>query len=610
MFLNFRAIRASGILLLISAVAFARPVTELTSQDTLARSRAFSVIAPVEGHTRLSVSEEGLDVLRKISGPVVPVIVIGPYRSGKSFLLNQLLGVGCDAGFGVGHSRSTQTRGVWLWGEPLVVRQGNRDLSLVLFDTEGFESTGKADAYDDRIFALSALLSAVLIYNLPETVRESDIEKLSFAVQLADNFYSHAEGVQRNAPLAPANMLWLIQRDFLEGKTVQAMVKEALQPVPNPGRDADIEQVNRIRTSLTILAQNSTAFGLRQPHLQRTQLCQLADSDLDPVYVQQRSELRTLVFSLAKPKVVSGQEVTGTELADLLVKMVGALNSQDIPSAGSILEHFNRELVAKVRETYAAALEAVPLPVPQETLDVAATLAKTDALNRFHAQRFGSDTGPAAEALQQSLEAGLAKELAVRQSANALASVRICDAAEAACEATLEREQQVILPSTTRFAASFQECRAAFVKRCVGPGAQAQADRLDRAWEREGKRFHRDYNDKLFNGLLGLTFIDIVVFRFVVKISLMETIGWLGFAFLQIYPKLYVSGSMYTNAWWQALVAVWEAVVASPLRWILPALVISLVVYRLCGARIRRRLQLRGDKALRLGSLGMRDLAS
>ena len=55
----------------------------------------FSIVRPVEGHTRLEVEEEGLAVLRSISGPVVPVIVIGPYRSGKSFLLNQLLGVGC-----------------------------------------------------------------------------------------------------------------------------------------------------------------------------------------------------------------------------------------------------------------------------------------------------------------------------------------------------------------------------------------------------------------------------------------------------------------------------------------------------------------------------------
>ncbi len=38
-------------------------------------------------------------------------------------------------------------------------------------------------------------------------------------------------------------MLWLIQRDFLEGKTVQQMVSEALAPVSNPSRDPDIAQV-------------------------------------------------------------------------------------------------------------------------------------------------------------------------------------------------------------------------------------------------------------------------------------------------------------------------------------------------------------------------------
>lgn len=30
-------------------------------------------------------------------------------------------------------------------------------------------------------------------YNLPETVRESDIEKLSFAVQLAEGFYADVQ---------------------------------------------------------------------------------------------------------------------------------------------------------------------------------------------------------------------------------------------------------------------------------------------------------------------------------------------------------------------------------------------------------------------------------
>lgn len=40
----------------------------------------------------------------------------------QSFTLNQLMGVGCEEGFGVGHTRLTQTKGVWMWGEPLPVK--------------------------------------------------------------------------------------------------------------------------------------------------------------------------------------------------------------------------------------------------------------------------------------------------------------------------------------------------------------------------------------------------------------------------------------------------------------------------------------------------------
>ena len=188
-------------------------------------------------------------------------------------------------------------------------------------------------------------------------------------------------------------MLWLIQRDFLQGASVQAMVTQALQPVANPNSDADIDQarswsnptpqtlapkacmprgstaahaeasslgmpehvhtgvtrvscrwfspswtrpraqprrrplscrqavqkllagsgcgaqpccraqVNRIRASLNVVARNSTAFGLRQPHLERTRLCQLPDAELDPGYIEQRGALREMVSQLAKPKV-------------------------------------------------------------------------------------------------------------------------------------------------------------------------------------------------------------------------------------------------------------------------------------------------------------------
>lgn len=104
-------------------------------------------------------------------------------------------------------------------------------------------------------------------------------------------------------------------------------------------------QVNKIRQSLQLVARNSTAFGLHQPHMERTKLCELGDDQLEPEYIQQRAQLRELVQQLAKPKRVNGKVMTGPGLAELVSQMVTALNARDIPTAGSILEHFNKELV-------------------------------------------------------------------------------------------------------------------------------------------------------------------------------------------------------------------------------------------------------------------------
>jgi hypothetical protein len=35
---------------------------------------------------------------------------------------------------------------------------------LLFVDTEGFESTARSSSYDDRIFAVAAVLSSLLIY--------------------------------------------------------------------------------------------------------------------------------------------------------------------------------------------------------------------------------------------------------------------------------------------------------------------------------------------------------------------------------------------------------------------------------------------------------------
>jgi hypothetical protein len=56
-----------------------------------------SLVEPVPSSTKLKVNRDGLAILRTIEGPVAPVVVIGPYRSGKSFLINQMLQQSCGA---------------------------------------------------------------------------------------------------------------------------------------------------------------------------------------------------------------------------------------------------------------------------------------------------------------------------------------------------------------------------------------------------------------------------------------------------------------------------------------------------------------------------------
>ncbi|VAI38583.1 unnamed protein product [Triticum turgidum subsp. durum] len=155
--------------------------------------RAFPIVEPDYGHTKLRLSKQGLEAIQRINTPIAVVSVIGPYRSGKSFLLNQLLSLSCNKGFGVGHMRETKTKGIWIWGTPVDVDVDGSKVSVLYLDTEGFESIGKSNVYDDRIFALAAVLSSLLVYNLPETIREADISRLSFAVELAEEFYGRVK---------------------------------------------------------------------------------------------------------------------------------------------------------------------------------------------------------------------------------------------------------------------------------------------------------------------------------------------------------------------------------------------------------------------------------
>nr|XP_025882855.1 guanylate-binding protein 4 isoform X2 [Oryza sativa Japonica Group] len=516
--------------------------------------------------------------------------VIGPYRSGKSFLLNQLLSLTCNKGFGVGHMRDTKTKGIWVWGTPIELDVNGSKVSVLYLDTEGFESIGKSNVYDDRIFALATVLSSILIYNLPETIREADISRLSFAVEIAEEFYGRVKG--QDVAFEPAKLLWLIQRDFLQGKSVQQMVDEALQRVPNNNGDKYIDEVNRIRDSLAFMGDNSTAFSLPQPHLQRTKLCDMDDQELDPLYIERRDELKQIVTSMIKPKLLQGRTLNGKEFVSFLRQILEALNKGEIPSTGSLVEVFNKAILERCLKLYNERMERVGLPVSVDKLQLIHNLAEDEARKLFDKQHFGKHHTTRSIL---KLDEEMRKVFGNFGFANEYQSSKLCKAKFSECEDKMEHLQSLKLPSMAKFNAGFLRCNQSFEMECVGPAKESYERRMSKMLARSRALFIKEYNNKLFNWLVTFSLVMIVIARFVIKFFLLEVAAWVIFIFLETYTRLFWSSELlYYNPIWHMIVSSWETIVYNPVldidRWVIPIVVVLsfLAVYWRClGVRKR-----------------------
>lgn len=549
--------------------------------------QAFPIIEPDPGHTKLRLARAGLEAIERITSPIAAVAVIGPYRSGKSFLLNQLLSLSCNEGFGVGHMRDTKTKGIWVWGAPLELDINGVKTSVFYLDTEGFESVGKSNVYDDRIFALATVLSSVLIYNLPETIREADISRLSFAVELAEEFYGRVKG--QDVAFQPAKLLWLIQRDFLQGKSVQEMVNDALQHVPNADGDKNIDQVNQIRDSLAIMGENSTAFSLPQPHLQRTKLCEMKDGELDPLYVKKREQLKDLVASIIRPKIVQGKTLNGKEFVSFLEQILEALNKGEIPSTGSLVEVFNKGILVRCLQLYSDKISNLRLPMAEGDLQGTHEEFREAAMKAFDEQHFGRHQAKrSVEQLDEEIEK-VHKNIIL---ANEYHSSRICEALYIRCEDRMDELQVLRLPSMAKFNAGFLHCNQSFEKECVGPSKSSYEQRMMKMLGKSKTLFIKEYNHRLFNWLVAFSLVMVVVGRFIIKFILIEIGAWILFIFLETYTRMFWSAeSLYYNPVWHAIVATWETLVYSPIldldRWAIPIglAVAVFVVYWRCYGR-------------------------
>ena len=227
---------------------------------------------------QLRVTDEARASLSKLRGTVAVCAVAGVYRTGKSYILNQL--AGRQSGFGVGSSVQACTKGIWMWGAPrnLEGSTPGAPKHLLLLDTEGLASISQTEGHDAKIFCLALLLSSFFVYNSEKAIDSAAIDQLSLVVQLIQKIRVHAEGAaaesQGAAELASffPNFLWLL-RDFqLEPKdqagrelTPTQYLEECLRA--QPGTSAAVAEQNSTRAAITRLFPQRGCIALPHPTL-------------------------------------------------------------------------------------------------------------------------------------------------------------------------------------------------------------------------------------------------------------------------------------------------------------------------------------------------------
>ncbi|KAM0016210.1 putative guanylate-binding protein/Atlastin [Helianthus debilis subsp. tardiflorus] len=261
------------------------------------------------------------------------------------------------------------------------------------------------------------------------------------------------------------------------------MVDEALRHVANHDGDKNIDQVpdfsviyqtyvNQIRDSLAIMGDNSTAFSLPQPHLQRTKLCDLKDGELDQSYILE------------------------------------ALNKVEIPSTGSLVEVFNKKILEGCLKLYEDSMTKVILPIHEESLQSIHEASRAESLKSFDEQHFGRHH---AKKSVETLDEDIEKMFKNFVMANQYQSSKLCEALYTKCEDQMDQLQVLRLPSMAKFNAGFLQCNQSFGKECVGPSKTIYEQRMVKMMGKSKSSFIKEYNHRLFNWLVAFSLVMVIV---------------------------------------------------------------------------------------------------
>ncbi|KAM9114291.1 guanylate-binding protein 3-like isoform 2-T2 [Pangshura tecta] len=279
------------------------------------------LVEPVPSSGALRVNPAALGLLRVLARPLHVLAVFGPCGTGKSFLMDRLVGQG------KGFPRSP---GIWVWCLPHPTQP---DQALVLLDTEGFSEQEGDETKLSRLFLLNVLLSSVFVYNTrSEDDPQRQLDRLTYVRDLPRVVRVLDESSWENSVVLSSvlpDFVWCLRDvapDPCLDEALEAMDHELDSALrfPQDSDDSPSSCVQRLFPCRKLFRFCSPRGdgGHGEPPSPADQL--------HPMFQEQMGRFKDYALSRSPKTVVGNRAVDGAFLADFLEHIVDLL-SRDEP---------------------------------------------------------------------------------------------------------------------------------------------------------------------------------------------------------------------------------------------------------------------------------------
>lgn len=283
------------------------------------------------------INDEATEFLKSIKGPLSVCSVVGNYRTGKSYLLNRLLGGDATtSNFAVSATTQSCTKGLWIMRRTIA----GADHPVLVVDTEGLGSMSATETHDLRVFSLALLLSSTFLYNSTGAITEATLNNLSLVASVTEHIRMTAEEKADADELAACFPRFVyVARDFalqLVGEDGQPVDATTYLNQSLKVRGSEDSSKNRVRGAINKLFPTGkrSCVTLVRPCANEDDLQnlpRLRDSQLRPEFLGEVERLRNLIAA-NPPSQNAGMSITGPLLARLASVYVDAINGGAAPA--------------------------------------------------------------------------------------------------------------------------------------------------------------------------------------------------------------------------------------------------------------------------------------